>query len=167
MALAICTYEMMEFGEEYAKQTIANARALGRFLYERGFKVQAEEFGFTESHQLAVDVAEFGGGNEVALHLKDNGIILNMNLLPSEDLNKVTSPSGIRIGVQEMTRFGMTEPDMEEIAKAFKRCLIDGRYVGDEVKELRSRFQKIHYCFDDFAPEESMSAASDREMVSP
>jgi glycine hydroxymethyltransferase len=146
--LAITVYEMMEFGAAYARQTIANAKHLGVKLHEAGFKVQAEEFGFTESHQLAVDVREFGGGDEVARHLKDNNIILNMNLLPFEPLENVSNPAGIRLGVQEMTRFGMKEPQMEIIARLFRKCLIEGKYVGEEVSELRRQFQQVHYSFD-------------------
>lgn len=148
VALGIATYEMMEFGQAYARQTITNAKALGAKLYEMGFKVQAAELGFTETHQLAIDVSEFGGGDEVARHLKDNNIILNMNLLPFEPLEQVTNPAGIRLGVQEMTRFGMQEPEMGVVADLFKNCLMQGKYVGDEVTELRQRFQTIHYSFD-------------------
>jgi glycine hydroxymethyltransferase len=150
VALAIATYEMMELGQGYAHQTIANAKTLGARLSEMGFKVQAEEFGFTQSHQLAIDVSEFGGGDEVARHLKDNNIILNMNLLPFESLDQVTNPAGIRLGTQEMTRFGMKEAEMEMIARLFKKCLIEGKYVGDEVTGFRKNFQKIHFSFDDF-----------------
>ena len=148
VSLAISTYEMMEFGEEYARQTIANARYLGQKLLDLGFKVQAVDLGFTESHQLAVDVADFGGGDEVARHLTDNNIILNMNLLPFEPLSRVTNPAGIRIGVLEMTRVGMNEAEMETIASFFKKCLIDGKYVGEEVTEFRKVFQKVQYSFD-------------------
>lgn len=148
VSLAISTYEMMEFGEEYARQTIANARYLGQKLLDLGFKVQAVDLGFTESHQLAVDVADFGGGDEVARHLTDNNIILNMNLLPFEPLSRVTNPAGIRIGVLEMTRVGMKEAEMETIASFFKKCLMDGKYVGEEVTEFRKAFQKVQYSFD-------------------
>ena len=158
VALAIATYEMMEFGQSYARQTIANAKALGGYLYELGLKVQAADLGFTESHQLAIDVAEFGGGDEVARHLKDNQVILNMNLLPFEPLDQVTNPAGIRLGVQEMTRFGMKEPEMEIIARLFKKCLMDGKYVGDEVIELRNNFQEIQYSFDSLMPLQSIPA---------
>jgi glycine hydroxymethyltransferase len=151
--LAITVYEMMEFGQEYARQVIANARHLGAKMHETGMKVQGQEFGFTESHQLAVDVTEFGGGDEVARHLKDNNIILNMNLLPHEALENVTNPAGIRLGVQEMTRFGMKEKEMEVIADFFKKCLIDGKYIGEEVKEFRAQFQEVHFSFDRFAAE--------------
>ena len=155
VALTIATYEMMEFGQEYARQIIANAKFLGQKLHEAGFNVQAPEFGFTESHQLAMDVSEFGGGDEVARHLKDNHIILNMNLLPFEPLVNVTNPAGIRLGVQEMTRFGMRESEMETIALLFRKCLIDGKHVGEEVKEFRRNYQKIHYSFDDGEQSES------------
>jgi len=148
VSLALTVYEMMEFGQAYARQTVANARHLGRKLYDAGFKVQGEEFGFTESHQLAMDVREFGGGDEAARHLKDNNIILNMNLLPFEPLENVANPAGVRLGVQEMTRLGMKEPEMEEIARLFRVCLIEGKYVGAEVSELRRGFQTVHFSFD-------------------
>jgi glycine hydroxymethyltransferase len=151
VSLAITTYEMLEFGRAYAKQTIANAKALARALHSRGLAVQAAEFGFTETHQIAVDVREFGGGDETARVLKDNGIILNMNLLPHEPLDKVNNPDGVRLGSQEMTRVGMKEQEMEHVAELITRCLKEGKYVGDEVKEFRARFQKAEYSFDDVA----------------
>ena len=61
---------------------------------------------------------------------------------------KALNPAGIRLGVQEMTRVGMKEAEMEQIALLFKRCLLDKKPVGDEVKELRSRFQEVGYSFD-------------------
>ena len=148
VSLAVTTCEMLVFAEDYAKQTISNAKALARILYELGFNVQAKDFDFTETHQIAVDVSELGGGNEVARILKENDIILNMNLLPFEPLEKVTNPSGIRMGVQEMTRFGMKEKEMEQIAELFKKCLKDGVSINSEVKKLRELFQKVQYSFD-------------------
>ena len=149
VSLAITTCEMITFAEEYSKQTRSNAKALARSLHELGFNVQAKDYDFTESHQIAVDVSELGGGNEVARILKENDIILNMNLLPFEPLEKVTNPSGIRIGTQEMTRFGMKEKEMEQIAKLFKKCLKDNTSINNEVRELRKSFQKVQYSFDE------------------
>jgi len=149
VSLAITTCEMITFAAEYSKQTISNAKALARSLHELGFNVQAKDYDFTESHQIAVDVSELGGGNEVARILKENDIILNMNLLPFEPLEKVTNPSGIRIGTQEMTRFGMKEKEMEQIAELFKKCLKDTTSTNNEVRELRKSFQKVQYSFDE------------------
>ena len=148
VALTFATYEMREFGAEYARQVVANAKHFARKLFDLGFKVQGEQFGFTETHQVAVDMTELGGGESAARNLKDNRIIVNMNLLPFEPLDHVTSPSGIRLGVQEMTRVGMRETEMERIAELFKRCLMDKRFVGDEVKEFRAKFQEVGYSFD-------------------
>jgi len=148
MALSFATFEMMEFGVEYARQVVANAKRLARRLFDAGFKVQAEAFGFTESHQVAIDMSEFGGGDTAARDLKDNRIVANMNLLPFETLDKATSPAGVRLGVQEMTRVGMKEAEMDRIAELFKRCLIDKKFVGDEVREFRGLFQEVRYSFD-------------------
>jgi glycine hydroxymethyltransferase len=148
VAMAFATYEMLEFGQDYARQVVANAKHFAQKLAERGFKVQAEQFGFTESHQVAIDMSDLGGGDATARTLKDNRIIVNMNLLPNEPLDRVTNPAGIRLGVQEMTRVGMKEPEMERIAELFKRCLIDKKFVGDEVKDLRAGYQEVQYSFD-------------------
>jgi hypothetical protein len=42
---------------------------------------------------------------------------------------------------------------MEVIAGFLKKCLIDGKYVGEEVKEFRSQFQEVHYSFDQMTVE--------------
>jgi len=148
VALAVSTYEMLEFGADYARQVVANAKQLARGLYDAGFKVQGEQFGFTESHQVAIDMTDFGSGDAAARDLKDNRIIVNMNLLPFEPLDHATSPAGIRIGVQEMTRVGMKETEMNRIADLFKLCLMEKKFVGDEVKEMRGHFREVAYSFD-------------------
>lgn len=151
VALAITGYEFLEFGEAYAEQVIKNAKALAKELHAFGFDVQGEKFGFTESHQVVLNVKKLGGGDEVARILKDNNIIANMNLLPWEPLEKVHNPAGLRLGVQEMTRVGMKEDQMKTIAELFKKCMVDGDYIGDEVAEFRKDYQIVHYSFDEGA----------------
>ena len=118
--MAICTYEMMEFGEQYAKDTINNAKTLAAALDNFGFHVQGKEFGYTETHQIAVNVKAYRGGESLSRTLEVNDIILNMNMLPHESLSAHDHPDGIRIGVQEMTRFGMGEDEMVRIAELIK-----------------------------------------------
>jgi len=149
VGLAVATQEMISFGRRYADQIIRNAKALGRELKRAGFDVVAEEFGFTESHQIAANVKEYGGGRMVANLLKENDIILNMNILPHEPLRGVTNPDGIRIGVQEMTRFGMCEEEMGRIADLMRECIVEGRQVRDEVNCLRADYQKVGFSFDE------------------
>lgn len=151
--MAICTYEMMEFGEEYAEDTIKNAKALAAALDKHGFDVQGKEFGYTQSHQVAVNVKNFQGGEKVSKTLELNDIILNMNMLPHEPLRNHDRPEGIRIGVQEMTRFGMKEQEMDTIAGLIKECIIDHKSVKEEVNRFRSQYQKVHYSYDEIQQE--------------
>jgi len=146
--MAICTYEMMEFGEPYAGNTIKNAKALAAALDKYGFDVQAKESGYTQSHQVAVNVKDFRGGEKVSKTLELNDIILNMNMLPHEPLRNHDRPEGIRIGVQEMTRFGMGEQEMDRIAELIKECIIDNKPVKEEVNRFRLKFQQVHYSYD-------------------
>jgi len=148
--MGICTYEMMEFGEQYAEDTINNAKALATELDRHGFDVQGKEFGYTESHQVAVNVKEFTGGEKISRTLEINDIILNMNMLPHEPLRNHDRPEGIRIGVQEMTRFGMGEQEMGRIAELIKECIIDKKSVNEEVNRFREKYKKVRYSYDDF-----------------
>ena len=158
--MAICTYEFMEFGEQYAEDTIKNAKALAAELDRHGFDVQGKEFGFTETHQVAVNVREFSGGEKVSRTLEINDIILNMNMLPHEPLKSHDRPDGIRIGVQEMTRFGMAEPEMGRIAELIKECIIDKKTVKEEVNRFRASFQEVNYSYDKMNQKKSQPVKS-------
>jgi glycine/serine hydroxymethyltransferase len=47
-----------------------------------------------------------------------------------------------------MTRMGMKEAEMKQIASFFKQCLIDGKYVGDDVIAFRNDYQSVQYSYD-------------------
>lgn len=153
--LLVAAYEMLEFGRAYAKQVVANARALANALARRGVEVAGREFGYTHTHQVAVNVARYGGGPKAAKVLLKNDIIVNFNLLPFD--KKRSEPSGLRLGVQEMTRFGMKEEEMEHLASLMQAAL-EGRDVRSEVHRLRDRFQAVQYSFDDVAAPVSADA---------
>src|SRR5512137_468606 len=95
-ALGIAALEMKLFGNELAKQIVRNAQTAGQHLYENGVKVLCEHKGFTRSHQIAVDIRAFGGGNKIAQELEDANIIMNKNLLPYDDQAAKGDPSGLR-----------------------------------------------------------------------
>lgn len=148
-SLAITALEMNEYGKDYAKQTIKNAKTLGRALHDLGFKVLCPEKDFTESHQVIVNVKEFGGGRTVAEILESNNIICNKMSLPVDTPQDATkNPSGIRLGTQELTRIGMKEHNIEEVAGFFKKAIKEKRDVKKDVEEFRKEFMKIHYCFE-------------------
>jgi len=146
-ALGIATAEMLEFGSAYSKQIIQNAKALAQELYELGFNVLCEDQGFTESHQLAMDVSNIGRAAILAKDLEANNIILNKNLFPWDDVNRSDDPSGIRIGTQEITRRGLKEAEMAEIANFIKKVAVDGKNVKEEVTEFMNQYTTVKYAF--------------------
>ncbi|MFX1374957.1 MAG: serine hydroxymethyltransferase [Promethearchaeota archaeon] len=149
--LAIVCEEMKKFGKNYAKQTIKNAKAFAAELDRKGFKVLGKKLGYTESHQILVDLSEFGKGLKNAQLLEKADIITNKNLIHGDEVDSASNPSGIRLGVQEMTHLGMKEPEFKIIAEFFKRIIIDGEIpdrIKKEVNELRSKFLNINYTFD-------------------
>ncbi|MFW9876946.1 MAG: serine hydroxymethyltransferase [Candidatus Thorarchaeota archaeon] len=154
--LAIAIAEMLEFGKEYHKNVIENAKALGQALNERGIKVLMEHKGFTESHQIVVDITEFektiGLGGDIEKLLESANIILNRNLLPYDiaEGRHYQNPGGLRIGTSEITRLGMGTSEMTDIAELIKKLLIDKvdpKKIKTEVVEFRKEFQEVKYCF--------------------
>ncbi len=148
-ALALTCMEMLEFGKDYAKQTVKNAKTLAEELYSLGFKVLGESRGFTETHQVVVDMIPLMDGMEAERILEKNGIFVNRNLIPADEERRrnFLCPSGIRIGTQEVTRKGMKEEEMKAIAELIDKA-VKGKNVREEVKELASSFREIHYSYD-------------------
>ncbi len=154
-ALGVTLAEHIEFGQRYARQIIKNAKALGQALYERDFDVLCAHKGFTESHTIAIDVREYGGGETGVEAMEEANMIANKNLLPWDDVDSALEPSGIRLGSQELTRLGMKESHMDEVADFIKRVVIEDeepQKVKEDVKEFRSDFEGIHYCYKEGMP---------------
>jgi glycine hydroxymethyltransferase len=150
---AVALAEFEEFGEDYARDIVANAQALGAALSSEGFDVIAEERGFTESHQVLTRHGgpDSGSGLRAAQTLEDCGIISNMNMLPG-DTKAMSGPSGLRLGVPELTRIGMGVDEMQDVAHFFARALIkkdDPSTIRSEVSTFKSDFQTVRYCFEE------------------
>lgn len=151
--LTIACAEMLEYGVEYTSQIVKNAKALGQALFEKGFNVLAEHKGFTQSHVILIDITKYGDGGTIEETLEKANIIINRNLLPWDikEGRHFMHPGGIRLGVSEVTRLGMKEPEMSEIAEFAKRMIIDKEpleKVRSDVTEFRKDYQKVCYCFE-------------------
>ena len=79
----------------------------------------------------------------------DNNVILNKNLLPGDNRDNSDDPSGIRIGTQEITRRGLKEKEMDEVAEFIKRVAVDKEDIADEVAEFMNQYTKLDYAFSD------------------
>jgi glycine hydroxymethyltransferase len=150
---AVAFAEALEFGKDYANQILKNAKAFAEALNSFGFKVLGESKGFTQSHQIAVNVLDYSDGGKVEADLEKVNIIVNRQLIPGDIKagRNYFHPGGIRLGVSEITRLGMKQDQMKEIALYMKEVIIDkkeSKKILTKVKEFRKKYQKVHYCFD-------------------
>ncbi len=144
--------EFEEYGESYAQDIVENAKSFAQALAAEGFDVLAESRNYTASHQVLTrhGDTDSGAGAKAAQLLERAGIITNMNMLPGD--TKALTPSGLRLGVQELTRVGMGKTEMSEVASLYARVLIKGEdpeKVKLDVKNLKSNFDIIRYCFNE------------------
>ena len=143
--LLFATYEMNHFKESYQKAVVENARTFARALKDEGLDVAGDPaVSFTETHQVLVHVG-YGNGAKVARKMEENNIIVNYQATPSEE--GFTASGALRLGVSEMTRFGMEPADFQELAGLLADLILRETEVKEEVKALRERFLEMHYCF--------------------
>lgn len=149
--LAATFFEMLEFGESYYRQIVRNSQAFGKALCERGFDVLARDRGFSQSHEVLVDVSKLGDGREITNLLERANIIMGGATLPKDIETEGKTTSGLRLGTQEVTRTGAVEADMEGIGDLMKRVVIDKeepQKVATDVATFVARFNEIKYTFD-------------------
>lgn len=145
VGLLMASYEMNEFREAYQAQVRANAKAFARSLKTHGVRVEGDERdGFTETHQVLIRVKEHGPGQAIARRLEDNNIVANYQALPDDET--FLESSGIRLGVQEMTRFGMVEKDFDVVAGYLADVVVRNKNVKEEVAKYRRGFLDMKYC---------------------
>jgi glycine hydroxymethyltransferase len=154
---AVAFAEFLEFGEEYAKQVIDNARGMAEALSAEGLNVLAEKLGFTRSHQIAVDVTKYGDGGSLEKELEKANIIVNRQLIPGDVQagRHYMRPGGLRLGVNEVTRLGMKKDEMKQIALLMAKIIVkkeDPLKVKKEVESIRRLYQNVHYAFDTTTP---------------
>jgi len=146
-ALVVAAADILEFGRAYAQTCIDNAQALARELAAGGCPVVgADGCGFTESHLVAVRAASFGGGTTASRHLEGANILTSGIGIPGA---AVTGDfNGLRLGTQEITRWGMTPSDMRALARLMCRVMIDHEAparVQPDVVAFRQGFQNLHF----------------------
>jgi glycine hydroxymethyltransferase len=123
----------------YAKQTVANAKALAAAMQAEGYRVIS---GGTDTHLMLVDVFSKGIlGSEAEFALGEAGITVNKNAIPF-DVNPPLRPSGIRIGTPALTTRGMGEAEMRTIAGWIAEAL-EQRGNADALKKIRGQVGEL------------------------
>jgi glycine hydroxymethyltransferase len=138
---AVCFLEALqpEF-KTYARQVVANAKALAETLISGGVKLAS---GGTDNHLMLADVTAIGLSGAIAEKALDRaGITVNKNMIPF-DQRKALDPSGIRIGTPALTTRGMKEAEMKRVGNWILQVL---RAVDDAPTTERVRGEIREFC---------------------
>lgn len=142
IALGTTVLEMETYGGAYARQIIANSNALGEALHDWGFEVRRANTGrFSENHQVHVITEDVGHYLDLYERLVRSGIVVNFDSVLGKRVF-------LRLGTQEITRRGMAEEEMEQIAWLLQRCLLAGEDVSAGVTSLVDAYQDTYFSFD-------------------
>jgi glycine hydroxymethyltransferase len=133
-AKAVCLKEAMEPEfRDYAKQIVANAKALAAGVIQHGCRVVS---GGTDNHLFLIDLNARGQVGSVVQPAFDRaGITVNKNSIPFDPLPPMKA-GGIRLGSPAVTTRGMRVREMEKIAGWIAEVL---DHLGDEATEKRVR----------------------------
>jgi glycine hydroxymethyltransferase len=150
-AKAVCFGEALkpEF-KDYARQVVANAKALASRLMERGLRLVS---GGTDNHLMLIDLRpQKRTGKQVQDVADTVGITLNRNSIPFDEASKF-NPSGVRVGTPLVTTRGMREPEMAVIGDCIADLVerIDDAATLDAVHERALQLCRefpIPYSFD-------------------
>ncbi|MGI9392038.1 MAG: serine hydroxymethyltransferase, partial [Parvibaculales bacterium] len=131
--------------KDYAKQVVANAKALATSLEKQGVEIIS---GGTDTHLALVDLRPKGlTGKLVEEALEGAGITCNKNGIPFDD-EKPTITSGIRVGTSAGTTRGFKEGEFTEIGVWIGEILNDilankGEVSAGKQKEVRAKVEKL------------------------
>lgn len=155
IALATTLLEVKEFGQDFAKQIIANANALGAALEKRGHKLRRANTGrYSENHQVHLLTEHLGDYRALYKKFYANSITLAFD---HPDI--LSGGIFIRLGTQEITRRGMKEAEMDQIAGFLDRS-ISNESLASEVEAFVNNYSQAHYSFDEPAPPARQDSAT-------
>lgn len=141
-ALTMALSDLKEYGNDYTRQLIANARALAKEMEARDFAVCFKEQGYTQTHLIAVKVD--GTDRRGLVRQMESANILS-STVPCDDAHTY-----IRPGTLMVTRQGLVERDMATCAEFLHRALHLGEaeQVRSDIMEwMRGRSSQVHFAY--------------------
>lgn len=148
-ALSVCLNDLLAYGHEYAARCVETAQALAHALAAAGLPIAGHTPDYTRTHHLALDARRWGGGTRAARLLEPANILATGIGLPLPEIPG--DQNGLRLGVQELARWGLGPAEMPRVANFLTRILLrgeDAASLRDEVVAFRARFQELCYILD-------------------
>jgi glycine hydroxymethyltransferase len=148
-ALAYALAEMTEFGTAYAKQTVSNAHALAHALEDEGFEILCSDRGYTQTHQIFMLLSSTDSDD-----FEDRCQAANLLVTRAQRMGS-SGRQAIRLTTQEITRRGMTEEHMPQLAAWLRRVIRDAEdpaSIALEIRDHLTQFQRLAFSFDSAKP---------------
>ncbi|MEY2958152.1 MAG: hypothetical protein RLZZ01_720, partial [Actinomycetota bacterium] len=140
-ALAVTLADWLSHGERYAADMVDAASRLADRLLDAGVPVFTTPDGPTRSHAFAIDAGD-EGGDQASRRLARANLLVSGIGLPTDPAR------GVRIGTNEIVRWGITGVHLDELS----RLVADAWHSSDPadsaaaVSVFRRRFDRIGYC---------------------
>ncbi len=148
-ALAVCLNDLLDYGRDYAARCVETAQALAQALAAAKLPVAGHAPTYTQTHHIALDARRWGGGTSAARLLEPANILATGIGLPLPEIPG--DQNGLRLGVQELVRWGLGPVEMPRVASFLARILVQGEDAAslrNDVIAFRSRFQELCYVLD-------------------
>ena len=144
-SLAMSLLDWRDHGRAYAAEMVAVSRALAGALAAEGLPVFASAKGHTNSHQFAIEAAEFGGGQAASKTLRKAGFLACGIGLPIAEV--AGDMNGLRFGTPEIVRRGVKVEHAERLARLIARALLgqSPELLAAETSAFRREFPGLHY----------------------
>lgn len=141
LSMLVTIFEMRDYGKELAEQTVKNANLLARELEQLGVKVaHCRDGSFTKNHQIHLLFDNRDQARAALEALRNNDIVAHLCF--RESIGHF-----VRFGVQEITRRGMNEKDMNEIARVVS-LVLKGQDQKLVVHRLIDKYRSVLFSFD-------------------
>lgn len=137
LALLITILEMKKYGMTYAKDVLTKTQIFAKQLQEN-LQVIGPAPKLTYTHQVCIEVLD---EKYATKSLADIGIITVPMKVP------LRNKFGLRLGIQELCRLGISENDTIILAEIIAKCINKGSSLKlkQQVLRLARKYRKVHY----------------------
>lgn len=143
-SLILALMELEIYGKQYCVSVVNNANFLAASLVKYNFDIIKVSPKYTYTHQIFISMPETDARKFYNKCL-DYGVSINLR---NKELYKTC---GLRIGTQEISRYGWDEKEMSDISEIL-RDIRDNKYFSQDISNrinMISSNKKICYTFDE------------------
>lgn len=143
LSLIYTLIEFQKYGQSYMKQILKNTKNLTKLL-ENNFEIIKKKNFYSQTHQIHLYLEPAQIDN-----FYSNATFHSVTLNKRE--KKIYKNSGIRLGTQEITRYGYTDDDLSNVAKVLELLRFEQNHsIDEEINDIMKKLvakKEIHYCF--------------------